>query len=172
MERILELADHPDINYIRLPDYGHPHSQGSVGTEGDAVIGADNARTLFGVNGNGIRVGVISDGSLGSVDSIASGDLPANIGSQSFRADGDLNAGAEGTALLEIVHDIAPGAQLFFANFDTGLEFIQAVDWLADQAGGPNTRRGTAGGVGHPGGRYRFFQCRDLMMVPARFLKR
>ena len=24
LDRILELADHPDINYIRLPDYGHP----------------------------------------------------------------------------------------------------------------------------------------------------
>ena len=93
---------------------------------------------------------MISDGSLGSVASMASGDLPANIGSRSFRADGNLNAGAEGTALLEIVHDIAPGAELFFANFDTGLEFIQAVDWLADQAGGPNTRRGYCRWCGHP----------------------
>ena len=55
----------------------------------------------------------------------------------SFRADGDLEGGlnsdpgAEGTAILEIVHDIAPGAQLRFANFATELEFIAAVDFLA-----------------------------------------
>jgi hypothetical protein len=36
---------------------------------------------------------------------------------------------------------------LFFANFSTSLEFIQAVNWLAAEAGGPNLRRGTPGGV-------------------------
>ena len=40
-------------------------------------------------------------------------------------------AGAEGTALLEIVHDIAPGAKLSFANADTDLAFNQAVNFLA-----------------------------------------
>ncbi len=39
-------------------------------------------------------------------------------------------AGAEGTALLEIVHDLAPGARLFFTNLDTSLEFQQAVTWV------------------------------------------
>lgn len=40
-------------------------------------------------------------------------------------------AGAEGTALLEIVHDMAPGAKLTFANGDTDLAFNQAVNFLA-----------------------------------------
>ena len=40
-------------------------------------------------------------------------------------------AGAEGTALLEIVHDLAPGAKLSFANGDTDLAFNQAVNFLA-----------------------------------------
>jgi hypothetical protein len=33
--------------------------------------------------------------------------------------------------MLEIVHDLAPGAQLFFANAGTGLEFQAAVNWIA-----------------------------------------
>jgi len=62
----------------------------------------------------------------------------------SFLANGDLEglppaaaqcafdgAGAEGTAILEIVHDLAPAAQLSFANPDTDLAFNQAVDFLA-----------------------------------------
>jgi hypothetical protein len=39
--------------------------------------------------------------------------------------------GAEGTALLEIVHDLAPGAQLSFANADTDVAFNQAVSAMA-----------------------------------------
>jgi Subtilase family len=89
---------------------------------------------------------------------IASGDLPDAVGvrdsggvllsasggirGRSFQANGDLEglpagacafdgAGAEGTALLEIVHDVAPGAQLSFANADTDLAFNQAVNYLA-----------------------------------------
>jgi subtilase family protein/HYDIN/CFA65/VesB family protein len=91
---------------------------------------------------------------------MASGDLPTSIGTRnasgvltsstggiigrSFQANGDLEglppatpacafpgAGGEGTALLEIVHDLAPGAKLSFANFDTDLAFNQAVNFLA-----------------------------------------
>ena len=148
LDIIEQVAGLPFVKFIRLPDYGYSKQQGSVGTEGDSVIGANLARQALGVTGTGVRVGVISDGIRGLSQSIASGDLPASgITSMSFRADGNLNAGAEGTALLEIIHDIAPGAQLFLANFDTSLAFIQAVNWLADTAGGANPRRGTPGGV-------------------------
>ncbi len=81
----------------------------------------------------------------------ASGTPPAcsttssgGIVGRSFSANGDLEglppaspacsfagAGAEGTALLEIVHDLAPGAKLSFANGDTDLAFSQAVNFLA-----------------------------------------
>jgi hypothetical protein len=44
---------------------------------------------------------------------------------------GFAGAGAEGTALLEIIHDIAPGAQLSFANFQTDVEFNAAVSAMA-----------------------------------------
>lgn len=36
----------------------------------------------------------------------------------------------EGTAMLEIIHDIVPDAELYFANFDTDLEMNMAKDWL------------------------------------------
>jgi hypothetical protein len=59
----------------------------------------------------------------------------------SFNSDGNLEEclspcdttsgkGAEGTAMLEIVHDLAPGAQLYFANGDSAMNFEQAVDFL------------------------------------------
>jgi hypothetical protein len=75
----------------------------------------------------------------------ANGTLVASSGgiiAQSFRSDGDLEycgtpcdttsgKAAEGTAMLEIVYDLAPQAQLYFANEGTSLEMEQAEDYLA-----------------------------------------
>ena len=167
LQRIAAL---PFVTFIRLPSYAIRHA-GAVQTEGDAIHGSGAARQSFGVDGTGVRVGVISDGIKGvfgtrcdscdgvSGGPIGSGDLPGGTGSRddgvlkevtgdlaarSFRPDEDLEdthsffqpcsfrgAGAEGGALLEIVHDLAPGAQLSFANADTSLSFMEAVNALA-----------------------------------------
>jgi len=97
----------------------------------------------------GVGGGPISTGDLPSAAGVrtASGVLTSSSGGivgRSFQANNDLEglppatpactfpgAGAEGTALLEIVHDLAPGARLSFANFDTDLAFNQAVNFLA-----------------------------------------
>ncbi len=129
---------------------------------------------MFGIDGKGVKVGVISGG-IGGVfatgctscgpttaipSPINSGDLPNATGTrntsgilvsvtggiiaQSFpssapdledhlQPDGPLGVNAEGTAMLEIVHDLAPGAQLYFANGadGTSMSFQQAVNFLA-----------------------------------------
>ncbi|MCH8205709.1 MAG: S8 family serine peptidase [Chloroflexi bacterium] len=153
VDKLPQVAALEYVTSVTLPNYGQP-SLGSFLTEGDALLGLDKARAKGGVDGSGVTVGVISDGIFGLAAAIASGDLPATsfnvdgngklvsttggIVGTSFRADGNLEGGlggtatgAEGTAILEIIHDIAPGAQLRFANFSTSLEFIAAVDFLA-----------------------------------------
>lgn len=54
---------------------------------------------------------------------------------RSFRSDGDLApaapSGAEGTAALELVHRVAPYAELWFANPETELDYLAAVESLA-----------------------------------------
>ena len=74
---------------------------------------AEEARATFGVDGTGIKVCALSD----SVDYLGSlqgtGDLPAVtvLPGQSG------NPGtSEGTAMLENIHDLAPGAELYFAT--------------------------------------------------------
>ncbi len=156
-----ELAARPEVLYIYPPDYGHPNV-GSVTTQGDTVLKVNTARQQFGLTGQGIRIGVISDGLKGLEASIASGDLPATtfhcraqdhtkrtttgclageklvqtsggVTGQSFRSsDEDLAAGPEGTAMLEIIHDLAPGAELWFASvgLDTTLDLATAAKFL------------------------------------------
>jgi subtilisin family serine protease len=100
---------------------------GSVATEGDAAARADLVRAR-GLDGGGVVVGVISDG----IDSLSaaqqSGDLPA----VDVPAAGGCRRGSgdEGTALLEIVHDVAPGAQLLFAGPANSVEMVEAVECL------------------------------------------
>ena len=125
------------VKSVRLPDYGFTQS-GSVVTEGDAIISADDVRSGFGVTGSGVRVGVISDGVGGLAAAKATGDLPLfrrHLDLQRYRRQYPTLTGAEGTAMLEIVHDIAPGAELWFGHcrMGTSLDFNAAVDCLASQ---------------------------------------
>ena len=84
-------------------------------SEGVALHRADDVQTR-GIDGTGVTVGVISDG----VTTIAAtqgmgGDLPPGVNV--------INAGAgdEGTAMLEIVQDMAPGAGLAFHGTGNGV---------------------------------------------------
>ena len=61
-----------------------------------------------------------------------SGDLPAAIDIdpvRTGRTDHD-----EGTAMLEIVHDLAPGASLAFSGPSTSLEMVESIRWLTYDA--------------------------------------
>jgi len=96
---------------------------GSRNSEGDAKHRADVAREMFLVSGAGVKVGVLSDGVDGLAAAQASGDLGAVT-----VLPGQAGAGAEGTAMLEIIHDLAPNAQLYFATAFTSIaSFAQNI---------------------------------------------
>jgi hypothetical protein len=97
--------------------------QGSVTSEGDATHRAFDARGTFGINGAGLSIGVLSDGVSSLAASQALGDLgPVTV------LPGQTGSGDEGTAMLEIIHDLAPGAALFFATADPTIDqFAQNI---------------------------------------------
>jgi len=80
-------------------------------TQGDVAHRAALARSLYGVTGAGVAIGVISDGVNSLAERQATGDLPAVT-----VLPGQAGSGDEGTAMLEIVHDLAPGSPLLFAT--------------------------------------------------------
>jgi len=95
-------------------------------TVGDHLMKTDIFRQMSGVNGTGIKVGVISNGVTHYMDAVKTGDLPPDLTVVGSMGDGD-----EGTAMLEIIHDIAPGAKLYFTPVEGGIEsFNDAVDKL------------------------------------------
>jgi subtilisin-like proprotein convertase family protein len=89
-------------------------SPGARMSEGGKAHGADRARKLYNADGTGVTIGVLSDSDDGREQSITTGDLPASTITIPGQ-DGRPGSG-EGTAMMEIVHDVAPGADIVFAT--------------------------------------------------------
>jgi subtilisin family serine protease len=106
-----------------LPGY---HRTGAVNSQGDAASRANLVRAQ-GYDGIGVTVGVISNG----IDSLGSAQATGDLGSVAVPPGCQAGTGDKGTAMLEIVHDLAPGASLLFASAGMGnLDFINAVNCL------------------------------------------
>jgi hypothetical protein len=115
---LVGIAGRADVKFIRKA--ANPQQQiGSVTSEGDWTHEAGITRTNYGVDGTGIKIGVISDSCDNYTTAMASGDLPATFTFLPGRS--GIPATGEGTAMCEIIHDLAPGAQIVFAT-DTGGE--------------------------------------------------
>jgi subtilisin family serine protease len=125
--QVRALAALPSVVAIRPAEPGRTRT-GSVTSEGDAAARADLVRGL-GYDGSGTVVGIISDGIDHAASAQGTGDLPA----VTVPADPRCHAGSgdEGTALLEIVHDLAPGAGLLFSGgLDSSMAFIESIGCL------------------------------------------
>jgi hypothetical protein len=110
---------------------------GSVTSQGDAAMLADSARASFGVDGTGVNVGTLSDSYDclgGAAADVASGDLPAGV--TVLQEESDCGSGSdEGRAMMQIVHDVAPGAsQAFHSAFNGQADFANGIIELASVA--------------------------------------
>lgn len=110
-------------------------SVGSVHSQGSVALRADQARTTFGIDGTGIRVGTLSDSfdcrGEAAAD-VASGDLPPGIVVLQ-EEDGCISGSDEGRAMMQLIMDVAPGAdQLFHTAFGGQAVFAQGIVDLAD----------------------------------------
>ena len=108
VDAVERAAALPWVVAVTAPDHGetNPHPNNAIDSEGVPLHNADDAHDQ-GVIGTGVNVGAISDGVANLAASQALNELPAvtvlSVGS-----------GDEGTAMLELIHDMAPGASLFF----------------------------------------------------------
>jgi len=115
---------------VALAAKAPPAGQGAVVSEGDKADAVDKARTRTNVTGTGVKVCVLSDGVTSLAKSQAAGELPVVDVLPGQQGDGD-----EGTAMLEIVHDLAPNASLGFATaFTSGASFADNIRGLRFRA--------------------------------------
>ena len=104
------LAARSDVRFIKPAVKARTHA-GSVMSEGYYAHGVNTAVATYGVTGAGMKIGVLSD----SVDYLAHSQTTGDLGPVTVLEDDPGNSG-EGTAMLEIVHDLAPNASLYFAT--------------------------------------------------------
>ena len=114
------------------------YTVGSYTDESDNIMEADRTRDAnSGLDGTGVRIGVISDSfnALGGMYAdYFSGDLPAS-GVQVLRD--DIPGEDEGRAMCQLIHHVAPGASLAFANCGhTEGEMADSIRRLADPSEG------------------------------------
>ena len=158
---IEQLAARRDVRYIRPLERLVKHA---VITEGVAST-ATTALHALGHNGRGVKVGVIDGGFAGYPARQASGDLPSNLVAVDFCSGSLLSpvdGGQHGTAVAEIVYDMAPEASLYlicigdgFSALQTGVNYAktQGIKVINFSAGYPASSRGDGrGGPGTPEG--------------------
>jgi subtilisin family serine protease len=120
-----QLASHESIRLLRRPLSLDPLA---VVSEGVGVGGVAPWRSA-GYTGAGVKIAVIDTGFQG-YKSLLGTELPFNVMAESFREDDLVDGVSEhGTAAAEIVHDMAPGAELLLVVTDDELSLAQAVPW-------------------------------------------
>ena len=120
------------VRFVR-PAYPPVKNGGTITTKGDIAQHTDLARAGYGVDGKGIKVGVLSDSynlqpGNPALANVLNGDLPKNVRVLKEGPDGT----DEGRAILQIIHDIAPQAKLAFrtgvisaGDFAQGIKELQ-----------------------------------------------
>jgi len=117
------LSQLPATSFARLP---WPHEAVSTISQGVELTGANDMQ-LLGNDGSGIKIGVIDLQFSDYLTSIAIGELPANTVITDYTGNG-TDGGSHGTNVAEIVHDMAPGAQLYLAKINSDLQLEAAVN--------------------------------------------
>lgn len=126
IDSLLTFADLPSIRYLRLP-YKPVILETS---EGVAKTGANQWHNLSAYHSEGTKVCIMDIGFDGYTGLLGT-ELPASVNAKSFRADNNIEVNVEhGTACAEIVHDMAPNAEMWLTNPGTLVETGNAVDWL------------------------------------------
>ena len=123
---IERLSNDPSVGYLRPPLTPVPEV---FAGEGVAASGAA-AWHAVGREGTGVKVAVIDLGFQGYTDRIAEGELPSVVTTVDF-CNGDFSTFEKhGTGVAEVVHEMAPEAELTLICVDSEVSLGQAEEYV------------------------------------------
>lgn len=131
------VAGAPGVAFVGAPNYAIPAESELIAATSEGVAAANAPAWLAaGRQGQGVRIAIIDIGFQGYTDLLGE-ELPATVIAKNF-VDGQPDAEVNGTtphgaACAEIVHDMAPQAQLYLIKISTDLDLSQAVDYAISQ---------------------------------------
>ncbi len=153
INKLLALNTDPDLSprivyarpYYRAFNNFSTVTTGLTTTQGDSTIKANLVRLGYNLSGEGIKIGVLSN-SFGTITSASSNPVNSTVADDVREKDlpgqgNTLNPNAvtvlkesrfvrsdEGRAMLQIIHDIAPKAQLYFrTGIETANDFADGI---------------------------------------------
>ncbi|QBQ53514.1 S8 family peptidase [Nitrosococcus wardiae] len=152
LERVSELAALPQVRYVRLPHRaeprqetrpelyrfagdksGHPNkgAHPDSSSEGVFVTSAHRLHQL-GITGKGVQVAILDRGFQG-YRNLLGDELPLEVTIKNFNLGEGFEGNNHGTAVAEILYDMAPDIELTLVAAGTELEYMAALDWLRTQ---------------------------------------
>jgi ELWxxDGT repeat protein len=135
------------VTEVLTPRVAATCPSGAIVSEGSGQLNAGTARARFGLSGAGVTVGVLSDSynknsgaATNASTDVANADLPGTGNPCSLTTPVNVLSDPltsaptdEGRAMAQVVHDIAPGANLAFASgFNGEQSFADNIRALKD----------------------------------------
>jgi subtilisin family serine protease len=124
LHRVGMLAGDRAIDRVRLPRRPEPDSV----TGQQVHLSGANVWHSAGSLGAGVRVAIIDVGFAELGASQAAGDLPTNLTTRDFCGGGLHSASTHGTLVAEVVHEMAPSAELHLICISNSVNLRQAID--------------------------------------------
>ena len=119
------LSREASVGFVRLPEKGT--LEAVSGEEVNASLAS--ALQAKGITGKGVKVAIIDGGFMGLPSLQVTGDVPTNVTTADFCQGGFYSATEHGAAVTEVVHEMAPAAQLYLACTDDEPSVVEAEQW-------------------------------------------
>ena len=130
LDKVEDLVGNGDsIAYARLPRKFFPCE---IISEGVNVTGANMLQNSS-VTGKGVKIAVLDGGFKGLSAAIANGELPSNVQSHDFSGKGLDTQYKHGTGCAEIIHDMAPDAELHLLKVGLETDIYDAADYCKSE---------------------------------------
>jgi hypothetical protein len=144
-EALSDMSTIPSLRFMR-PSMARTQV-GLTTTQGDHSQRSDVARRRFHVNGDGVRIGVMSDSYNCSEGALvpgepfttapqdkASGDLPRSVlVLKDLSPTPTPDCSDEGRGMMQLIHDVAPASSLaFYTAFESAEDFAAGIEALAN----------------------------------------